>query len=68
MSVNIGNNNKMKNTTIGDNVTINNPEKKERFNEKHPYITGIIISVAAGFILLLPFWKHIVQFIEGWFL
>ena len=39
MSVNIGdNNNNIKNTTIGEHVTINNPEKKERFNEKHPFM------------------------------
>ena len=67
MSVNIGDNNKIQNTTIGDNVTFNNSGKKERFNERHTYITGVAISVIAGFILLFSFWNQIVQFIEGWF-
>lgn len=67
MSVNIGDNNNIKNTTIGEHVTINNPEKKERFNEKHPFITGVAISVIAGFILLFSFWSQIVQLIEEWF-
>lgn len=67
MSVSIGDNNKIKNTTIGENVTINNPQKKERFNEKHPYITGIVISMIAGIVLMFSFWNQIVQFIEGWF-
>ena len=67
MSVNIGDNNKIQNTTIGDNVTFNNSGKRERFNERHPYITGVAISVIAGFILLFSFWNQIVQFIEGWF-
>ena len=65
--LNIGDNNKIQNTTIGDNVTFNNSGKKERFNERHPYITGVAISVIAGFILLFSFWNQIVQFIEGWF-
>lgn len=32
MSVNIGDNNKIQNTTIGDNVTFNNSGKKERYD------------------------------------
>lgn len=67
MSVNIGDNNKITHTTIGEKVTIHNPEKKERFNEKHPYLTGILISLVAGFILMFSFCEQIIHYIEGWF-
>lgn len=63
MGVNIGDNNKIKNSTVAENIT--NPPKKERFNEKHPYITGFIISLLAGIVLLFSFWNNIITWIEG---
>lgn len=66
MSVYIGDNNKIKNAMIGENMTIN-PEKNEKFNEKHPFVTGIGISVMAGIILMFSLWEKIVVFIERCF-
>lgn len=67
MGIHIGNNNKIKSSTIGNKVNIKNPEKNKTFSENHPYLTGIVISLIAGFILLFSFWKNIADFIERLF-
>ena len=54
MSVNIGNGNKIKNSTIAE--TVNDVEKvkqKKRFYDRHPVICGFLISLSAGIIFIL---------------
>lgn len=67
MSIKIGNKNKIKNTTIAGHVTNNVNETKSGFYQKHPIISGLIISFIAGIILLFSFWKNIALWIEGVF-
>lgn len=67
MGIKIGNNNKISNSTIADNVNGNPETPKKNWYEKHPIIGGIIISVVAGVILLFSFWSEIIKFIEGVF-
>ena len=67
MSIKIGDNNKIKNSTIANTVNGNAEPTKKIWCEKHPIISDIIVSVIAGVILLFPFWADIVKFIEGVF-
>lgn len=68
-SINIGNNNKIKNL----NASVNGCDfdskdtKAKTFYEKHPVICGFLISLAAGLVLLFSFWSKIIDFIEGLF-
>ena len=66
MSINIGDNNKIENSTISDNSIVN-IETKQRKNwaEKHPLIIGIIVAVVAGLILELAFWDEFLQFLNS---
>lgn len=48
MKVNIGNKNKIKNSNIGTNNTINKEQKKNYLTE---IIVGIIITVVGGIII-----------------
>ena len=66
MSIKIGDGNKINNSNIAEKIeNINNDENKG-FYEKHPWISGILISSIAGIILLFSFWKNILKWIEGW--
>lgn len=65
MSIKIGNNNKIKKSKIGHNYGSTPP--KENFFTKHPLISGVIISMIAGFIMLFSFWEKIVKWIENLF-
>ena len=66
MSVNIGNNNKIKNTNIAENMEIKEDIiHKKSFYEKHPVICGFLISLVAGIILLFSFWDKLICLIEG---
>lgn len=68
MGVNIGNNNKIKNSNIADNIELDSTEApKQSFYDKHPVICGFLISLAAGMVLLFSFWTNIITWIEGWF-
>ena len=67
MGIRIGNNNKIKNSNMGESIIIKSENKKQRFNEKHPYITGFLISVLAGLVMLFSFWNKIVAWMEGLF-
>ena len=67
MSIRIGDNNKINNSTIADTVNGDKQPAKKSWYEKHPIIGGIIVSVIAGCILLFSFWERIVQLIEGVF-
>lgn len=67
-SIHIGNNNQIRDTDInGTKTSIN--EEKTTFANKHPIITGLIVSgiagLVVGFLFLFSFWKDIVIWIEG---
>ena len=66
VTINVGNNNKLKNSPIFINNSGKLPDIK-RFYEKHPWISGILISLFAGIICMLSFWGKIIQFIETFF-
>ena len=68
-SITIGNNNKITNSSIGnkEEKKPESAETKKKFYEKHPWISGIIISIIAGAILLFSFWKEIIMRLEGLF-
>lgn len=63
MGVNIGNNNKIKDSIIAENV--HGEEKKKNWFERHPLLSSLIITVIAGVILLFSFWEDLVNWIEG---
>lgn len=70
--IKIGNNNKIKNSSVGHQVNAvnnlnNKPPKKKSFSQRHPIILSVIISLITGFALLFSFWKQIVDFIENLF-
>lgn len=69
MRIKIGDNNKIKNSLIGNQVNINesneNRTHKKTFAEKHPILLSFSISIFVGFVLLFSFWKNIVEYIEG---
>lgn len=71
MGIRIGNNNKIKNSVIAEKsiITENKFEVKERqsFLQKHPVITGVIVSILAGLILMFSFWQDFIKFIEKLF-
>ena len=65
-SIIIGDGNNIKNSIIA-NGKDKNP-KKESFITKHPVVFAVLIGIAtgliSGFILLFPFWKNIISWIE----
>ena len=65
MSIKIGNNNKIGNSTIANTVNGNKGATKKSWYEKHLIIGGIIVSVIAGVILFFSFGGDIIKFIEG---
>ena len=67
MSINIGNNNKIKNSNIAERIENNYNSPPKTFYERHPIICGILISLIAGFVLLFSFWDKIIDFLEDLF-
>lgn len=68
MSINIGNNNKIKNSNIAEKLNMKEkPSVKKNFYEKHPIICSFLISLMTGIILLFSFWDKIISMIEGAF-
>lgn len=66
MGIRIGDNNKMKNVIIADNVEkIDIGKKRSTLYEKHPILVGIFIALFAGIILRLCFWDNIVRYIDN---
>ena len=66
-SINIGDNNIIHNSLIGEAESEKTTPNKQPFHQRHPWITAIIASLIAGLILMLPFWDKIVAFLEGVF-
>lgn len=67
MGIRIGNNNKIKNSVIAEKSTITEKKEKQNFFQKHPIISGVIVSVLAGVILMFSFWQDFIKFIEKLF-
>jgi len=73
MKIKIGDNNKIKNSSIGHQINLNtddpskNDKKSNSFAQRHPILISIIISISVGFILLFSFWGNIVNYIENLF-
>lgn len=80
MGIQIGDGNKFTNSNVAEKIEgkiINSnvvektksrqTEKKKRFYDKHPWISGLTISFIIGFVLLFHFWENIINWIEGWF-
>lgn len=67
MSIKIGDNNKLRNCNIIDNTTITKSKSPDKFNEKHPIITALLISILAGVIVLFRFWQDLINYIEHFF-
>ena len=65
-SINIGDGNTIKDSTIANKV-VNTSENKKSCYDKHPVICGFLISLVAGIVLLFSFWSKIIEFIEGVF-
>lgn len=63
MSIKIGDNNKINKSNIGHNKNSAPPPKN--FFANHPFITGVFISMVAGFIMLFSFWEKAVKWIEN---
>lgn len=67
MGIQIGDNNKIKNTVIADNGTVESNPIKKKFYERHPVLISVIVSFTIGFILLFSFWHDIIAWIESLF-
>ncbi|MBO3320262.1 hypothetical protein CYK62_11115 [Clostridium perfringens] len=77
MSIKIGNNNKIKYSSIidngnngkNDNNNNNNTDNKDvnpkSFSSKHPILTSIICSVIGSIIMMFSFWDKISYFIKN---
>lgn len=65
MGIQIGNNNKIKDSVITDNGTVEGKPEKKKFYERHPVMISIIISFVVGFVLLFSFWDGIIAWIES---
>lgn len=66
MTINIGNNNKIKRSNIGHKFTSNKNQatKNQTLFEKYPILISFLISFLVGFILLFSFWETIIDWIE----
>ena len=63
MGIFIGENNKIKNSTIAERI--NNEIPKKNFIERHSLIVSIITSFVVGFVLMFSFWDEIILWMEG---
>lgn len=64
MNIKIGNNNKIKNTTIAENIE---GAKDKGWVNRHPLLTAIITAVIGAVIMMFSFWKEIIEAIESFF-
>ena len=72
MSINIGDKNKITNSSIGHKYSSSNhhdkePDNKKSFATEHPVITSAIVSVFITFTFLFSFWKDIINWMENFF-
>ena len=67
MGINIGNNNKFKNTNIVENSNDKIEVTPKAWYEKHPILIACVSAVIAGVILSFGVWEKIVYFMENLF-
>lgn len=68
MGIQIGDKNKIKNSSIIDGSNNNiNKAPTESFVNKHPILIGILCSIIASVILMIPFWDKVSNFIKNLF-
>lgn len=70
MSINIGDNNKIKRCNIIDNSKGNiefDNKAKESFINRHSILIGVICSIIAAIIMMLPFWDKVSEYIKELF-
>ncbi len=63
MGIFIGENNKIKNSTIAERI--NNEIPKKNFIDRHSVMVSIITSFIVEFVLLFSFWHDIILWMEG---
>ena len=63
-SIKIGDNNIIRKSLIGKMEAEKTTTNKQPFHQRHPWITAIVASLIAGFILLFSFWGRIIAFFE----
>ena len=70
-SIQIGEGNIFNNFQIGSHSSLEgkpiSDSKKNTFYNQHPVISGLLISIAAGILASIPFWKKIIEFVERLF-
>ncbi|MFJ8220561.1 hypothetical protein [Bacillus cereus] len=54
MSIKIGDNNKIKNSSIGHQHNTSGGDANKKFYERHSWISGMIVSLIVGIIMLFP--------------
>lgn len=63
-NITIGNNNKIKNSTITGIKDTDRTNEKKGFYKKHPVLCSFLISLVAGIVLLFSFWDQVIFYIE----
>lgn len=63
-SIYIGDGNQIKNSAIGNKLENAKMERGSFFN-KHPILTGVIVAVVGGVILMFSFWENLISWVEG---
>lgn len=66
MSIKIGDNNKIKNSSIGHGNDKTSPPQ-ENFFSRHPFFSYLIIPMLIAFTFLFDFWKIPINWIENLF-
>lgn len=64
MSIKIGDNNKIKNSSIGHQNNTSGGGGNKKFYERHPWISSAIVSLIVGIILLFPFWDNVKEWLK----
>lgn len=65
MSIKIGDNNRIKNTTIAENSSLQNASEKSNWMQKHPIISGLVVAIIAGAVMMLKFWGPVINFLNN---
>lgn len=65
--IKIGNNNKIKNSIVG-NQNLYGESNKKSFTDRHPILISVVITFIFGFLFLFSFWDSIVEYIENNFI
>lgn len=64
VSINIGNDNRIKKSVIAENSKISEKKENKKWYEKHPIFIAVVAAVIAGVILKFSMWDKMIQVIE----